>query len=223
MPAKSKAQQRLMGMALAAKRGKGHFSGKVQEAADSMSEKQLRDFAKTKTDKLPEKKAFVGGFVKRAAEYGLDKDKSLRLLKNAYGVYDDAGETERWYDGGPMWNEQLNKKIKGFYKKPDHVAAMTKAFAESAKRQGADLQFMAEPHSAEYMTPEKALSNILEKQKLDLGDSTLPNYYNLEYPLKKRKGLLELLRLRSPGTIDVWPEGHPAELAAKEYTKYLNQ
>ena len=48
-----------MGMALAAKRGKGHFSGKVQEVAESMSEKQLHDFAKTKHDGLPEKKAEI--------------------------------------------------------------------------------------------------------------------------------------------------------------------
>ena len=47
MPSKSKAQQHLMGMALAAKRGKGHYSGKVNEVAESMSEKQLEDFAKT--------------------------------------------------------------------------------------------------------------------------------------------------------------------------------
>ena len=43
-------------MALAAKRGKGHFSKQVMEAAKSMSEKQLRDFAKTKHKGLPEKK-----------------------------------------------------------------------------------------------------------------------------------------------------------------------
>jgi cytidylate kinase len=57
MPAKSEAQQRLMGMALASKRGEKGYSGKVKETADSMSEKQLRDFAKTKHEGLPEKKA----------------------------------------------------------------------------------------------------------------------------------------------------------------------
>ena len=57
MPAKSEAQQRLMGMALSAKRGKGHFSGKVKEVAESMTEKQLHDFAKTKHEGLSEKKS----------------------------------------------------------------------------------------------------------------------------------------------------------------------
>lgn len=83
MPAKSEAQQRLMGMALAAKRGEGSYSGKVKELADSMTEKQLKDFAKTKHDGLPEKKAFVIGFIKRASEYGVDESSALELLKNA--------------------------------------------------------------------------------------------------------------------------------------------
>lgn len=59
MPAKSERQQRLMGMALAAKRGKGHFDEKIKRIAESMTEKQLHDFASTKHDELPEKKAAV--------------------------------------------------------------------------------------------------------------------------------------------------------------------
>ena len=59
MPAKSESQQRLMGMALSAKRGKGHFGGKAKEVADSMTEKQLHDFAATKHKGLPEKRAQI--------------------------------------------------------------------------------------------------------------------------------------------------------------------
>jgi hypothetical protein len=91
MPAKSEAQQRFMGMALAAKRSKGHFSDKVEAAAKSMSEKQLRDFAKTKHEGLPEKKAsmtteeqaYINGFIKRANEYGLSELQAIELLKQA--------------------------------------------------------------------------------------------------------------------------------------------
>jgi len=71
MPAKSEAQQRLFGMALAAKRGNGHMSGKAKELANSMSEKQLHDFAATKHDGLPDKKAaFIARVlaIKQAAE-----------------------------------------------------------------------------------------------------------------------------------------------------------
>jgi hypothetical protein len=94
MPAESKAQQRLMGMALAAKRGKGEFGDKIKETADSMSEKQLRDFAKTKHGGLPEKKAFqvlpehmIAAGIGAASLYTLKrqnkKDKQAREKLNA--------------------------------------------------------------------------------------------------------------------------------------------
>jgi hypothetical protein len=60
MPAKSKAQHGIMGMALAYKRGKlkaadipSRIRNKVKQIASSMSDAQLRDFTKTKTKKLP--------------------------------------------------------------------------------------------------------------------------------------------------------------------------
>ena len=52
----SEAQQKLMGMALAYKRGEmKDASPKVKELAKSMSEKDLEDFAKTKHDEVPAK------------------------------------------------------------------------------------------------------------------------------------------------------------------------
>lgn len=51
MPAKSKKQQMAAGAALAAKRGerkKSSLKGASKQMAESMSEKQLKDFAKTK-------------------------------------------------------------------------------------------------------------------------------------------------------------------------------
>lgn len=48
MPAKSSKQQRLMGAALAAKRGKNTFPS-AQKLANQMSEKQLEDFAQKPT------------------------------------------------------------------------------------------------------------------------------------------------------------------------------
>jgi len=56
MPARSKKQQMAAGAALAAKRGKRSKSslrGASRQMARSMSEKQLREFAKTKRKKLP--------------------------------------------------------------------------------------------------------------------------------------------------------------------------
>jgi hypothetical protein len=59
MPAKSKKQQMAAGAALAAKRGeikKSSLKGASKQMANSMTEKELRDFAKTKRKKLPTKK-----------------------------------------------------------------------------------------------------------------------------------------------------------------------
>src|SRR5690606_29822136 len=57
MPAKSKAQQKAAGAALSAKRGdtpKSKLKGASREMADSMSEKQLEDFAKGSRKGKPE-------------------------------------------------------------------------------------------------------------------------------------------------------------------------
>jgi hypothetical protein len=59
MPAKSKAQQKAAGAALAAKRGeaeKQDLKGASRQMVDSMSEKELEDLAATKRKGLPEKK-----------------------------------------------------------------------------------------------------------------------------------------------------------------------
>ena len=57
MPAKSKAQQKAAGAALSAKRGdtpKSKLKGASKSMADSMSEKQLEEFAATKRKGKPE-------------------------------------------------------------------------------------------------------------------------------------------------------------------------
>lgn len=57
MPAKSKAQQKAAGMALAAKRGEmkvSELQGAAREMYDSMDERQLEEFAETKLAGKPE-------------------------------------------------------------------------------------------------------------------------------------------------------------------------
>ena len=57
MPAKSKAQQKAAGAALAAKRGdmpKNELKGASRGMVESMSEKQLEEFAETKRNGKPE-------------------------------------------------------------------------------------------------------------------------------------------------------------------------
>ncbi|MFT5331077.1 MAG: hypothetical protein ACI9TB_000537 [Parasphingorhabdus sp.] len=58
MPAQSKAQQRAAGAALSAKRGEtrvGDLKGASKDMYDSMTEKELEDFARTDHDGLPDK------------------------------------------------------------------------------------------------------------------------------------------------------------------------
>ncbi|NEJ72473.1 DUF3008 family protein [Rhizobium phaseoli] len=57
MPAKSKAQQKAAGTALSAKRGetpKKELKGASKQMVESMSEKQLEEFASTKRKGKPE-------------------------------------------------------------------------------------------------------------------------------------------------------------------------
>ena len=57
MPAKSKAQQKATGAALAAKRGETPVSalkGASRQMYESMSEKQLEEFAETSRSRLPD-------------------------------------------------------------------------------------------------------------------------------------------------------------------------
>lgn len=59
MPARSKAQQRAAGAALAAKRGEAKVAdlkGASKEMHDDMSEAELEDLASTKLDDLPDRK-----------------------------------------------------------------------------------------------------------------------------------------------------------------------
>lgn len=76
MPALSKSQQRLMGMVHAYKNGKlKNAPPKIKDVAKHISDEDARDFAKTKTKALPEKKAsihnemFVRGFLARMLEH----------------------------------------------------------------------------------------------------------------------------------------------------------
>ena len=58
MPAKSKAQQKAAGAALSAKRGdtpRSALKGASKQMAESMSEKQLEEFASTKRKGKPER------------------------------------------------------------------------------------------------------------------------------------------------------------------------
>jgi len=75
MPAKSKAQQRFFGMVRAAQKGEmENPSPEVAKAASSMSKSDVKKYAKTKHDKLPEKKKVEEGVGLEVAR-AIDKTK----------------------------------------------------------------------------------------------------------------------------------------------------
>jgi hypothetical protein len=82
MPSRSRTQQRLMGQALAFKRGEiksedldQRYADRIKKLSKSMSTKQLRDFAKTKHKNLPEK------IQEHVFEFE-QSDQKLKHLKN---------------------------------------------------------------------------------------------------------------------------------------------
>jgi len=120
-------------------------------------------------------------------------EKIAELAKEAYGGAWDDFEYDRWLDGGLPWHTHFPK---GFYKDNKKVAALTKAFADSAHKQGGKVFFS--PDRGETLhTPEHAIKQLLKSKDIDTYDNDgLPYYYELHYP---------------PG--NTWPEGHPIDIA----------
>lgn len=86
MPAKSKAQQKAAGAALAAKRGdakKSDLKGASRQMYESMSEKQLDDFASTKRKGKPEYTKDSPIPAKKAARKKAAKKAAATRAKNA--------------------------------------------------------------------------------------------------------------------------------------------
>ena len=95
MPAVSQQQQKLMALALAYKRGEAKdVSAKVKEIADSMSEKDLEDFASTKHKGLPMKK-------EELIKEGLSVLKEQTFSRDMFGVTGEPDPFKQTPSGGP--------------------------------------------------------------------------------------------------------------------------
>ena len=95
MPAVSQQQQKLMALALAYKRGEvKDVSAKVKEIADSMSEKDLEDFASTKHKGLPMKK-------EELIKEGLSVLKEQTFSRDMFGVTGEPDPFKQTPSGGP--------------------------------------------------------------------------------------------------------------------------
>jgi hypothetical protein len=128
MPAQSKAQQRFMGMVHAAQKGDmENPSPEVEKAADSMSDKDAKDFASTKHDGLPDKvKEFIvqeaRGLKTIHKEYGDvvdDIQKQLELYKQSKGTPQEKQYVQKLKQLNDKKKElaaELDQKISGIYK-----------------------------------------------------------------------------------------------------------
>lgn len=96
MPAKSQQQQKIMGLALAYKRGEvpaSKVSAKVKEMAKSMTEKELEKYASTKHKGLPQRVVKESGlstfeqFIREKDEEEIEVDMDLDM-----DMEDDGGE-----------------------------------------------------------------------------------------------------------------------------------
>ena len=94
MPARSKQQQKLFGLALAVKKGdvpKSDVSKDVKDIVDKMSKKDIEDFASTKHKGLPNKiEAQLEELIKKIDEKWSDKYKKSINCNNPKGFSQKA-------------------------------------------------------------------------------------------------------------------------------------
>ena len=88
MPAKSKSQQRFMGMVRSAQKGEKPASGAVAKVAKSMKKSDVKDFASTKHKGLPNKKkkteTKVKSLIKKMVREIMDEEKNKGLWHNIH-------------------------------------------------------------------------------------------------------------------------------------------
>ena len=128
MPAQSKAQQRFMGMVHAAQKGDmENPSPEVAKAADSMSDKDAKDFASTTHKGLPDKvKEYIvkeaRGVKSIQSDYMKTVDaisQTLELYKKSKGTPDEKKAVERLKQLQTLkkkFADELDAKVSGLYR-----------------------------------------------------------------------------------------------------------
>jgi hypothetical protein len=137
--AESEQQQKLFGLALSVKRGetpKSEASAEVLKIVDSMSEKKIRDFAKTPHSEVPKKK--VNEAI--ANPQGVEDKKSPKVtqrqsdaldkyVKNKQKQYDSIGE-----DMEPITTKQISARNLELRAEKMRVAADQQAMQQQKKK-----------------------------------------------------------------------------------------
>ena len=111
MPAKSKQQQKFMGIVRAIQKGEapaGKFSKSAQKAAKSMKKSSVRKYAKTKHDDLPKKIKENKDDEEKWSGIGYDSFESIKEKKNPKDVYDYLVYVRKYKPD--LWNNLKKKK-----------------------------------------------------------------------------------------------------------------
>lgn len=115
MPSTSKKQQRFFGLVKAIQEGKATGSGKAEEAAQSMSKKDVSDFASTEHKGLPEKQA-------QEPRTRAENLARLALMSGGVGIASAGGYglTKLIYDNliRPTTIDKLEKQMTSIKRKP---------------------------------------------------------------------------------------------------------
>lgn len=167
MPSKSKSQQRFFGMVDAYKKGKLKNPGNnVKKAADSMSMKTVRDFARTKHDGLPEE---VAENVVRITHDDIRRivaESVSRIVEDWNG---DRFEYENFTDNGNGGAEEygvnIAKLVSGLGGDPDSIHAVAE---EAAQRM--DKERVLRPFIEGLIAVYKSGDNLMNPSPQDIYD-----------------------------------------------------
>lgn len=130
MPSQSKSQQRFMGMVHARQQGEQSYtSPEVEKAADSMSKDDVKDFASTSHDGLPNRvrsEGTLGQIIGQYNEHGEKLRGAVSMREMAEDLMELAefaeqavmSEAEDWYDGHTIKRnmKEMKSYVKEFHK-----------------------------------------------------------------------------------------------------------
>ena len=146
MPSTSKSQRRLFGWALACKRDKNKKCPKsVRELADSMTEKELEDYAKTSEKDLPEK---VKEAIENAYVIALELSEAEATLEGLE-IFESSDILSESEEADKKANEEADKKVK---EEADKKEADKKEADKKAKEEADN---KAKEEADKKSTPEK--------------------------------------------------------------------
>ena len=213
MPAKSKQQQKFMGIVRSIQKGEapaGKFSKAAQKAAKSMKKGSVRKYAKTKHDDLPKK---VKEEKKRdyKAEYkkfqSSSKMKKYRAELNKYnrkkGTYGNGDGKDASHKGGKIVGFEAQSKNRGRAEKSrlkkeslnEREMSIKDAFQDLVKDHGAKkaLDMLADVLTGGALAAMDSKKVKAFKKKLLKKVTTEAKYKGYDYKRQKRKDGLSLI------------------------------